>query len=104
MVIEFLKFPPIKEFTRYKKLNQLNITYLPIKKTIEKKVNRYINKGNLELAADLILTHYDYTRARVMLSSLEDTYREGPYIISFLKPHNWKSEIKRPYLFQDQSN
>jgi hypothetical protein len=45
--------------------------------------------------------HYDYARARVLLDSLPGDLREGPYLVSVLKP--LASTAPREYLFQNLS-
>ena len=53
-------------------------------------------------SAEWVLDHYDYARARALLDLVPRTSREGPYIVSVLKPLGSGDSISQ-YLFQDFS-
>jgi hypothetical protein len=74
--------------------HQLNVTYLPITKIPREK----------RPTPGWLLEHYDYARARAILSALPGDYRtDGPYIVSSLKPLSRVSRISGEYLYQDLS-
>jgi hypothetical protein len=75
--------------------HQLNITYLPVTKLPPPK-----DKPSTEW----LLEHYDYARARALLSVLPGAYRsDGPYIVSRLNPIKASEPIVGKYLYQDLS-
>jgi hypothetical protein len=99
-----LKFP---DMTRLETFNipqrTLNITYLPVRMPPERPVLDQLADEKYTSVAEWLLKQYDYERARVLLKDLAGAQREGPYIVSVLKPPAWNSSLSRPYLFQDQS-
>ena len=70
---------------------KLNVAYLPLE------ITPVSNPS-----ADWILDHYDYARARALLDLVPGTHREGPYIVSALKPLG-SGDSTSQYLFQDLS-
>lgn len=76
--------------SEYYRRNQLNITYLPL---------TVLPQGNA--TASWLLDHYDYARARFLLSSIHKPAGDGIYIVSCLKPLG--GPHSPPYLFQDLS-
>ena len=102
-IIEFLKFPAISEMVRYRAARELNITYIPTTGPMTKEVTDAISQERYDVAGSWVLQHYDYARARAMLSRLPREHRDGPYVISLLTPFDIKGTLARPYLFQDQS-
>jgi hypothetical protein len=83
----------ISKLRKYFPPNELNITYLPL---------------NLPppstISAEWILDHYNYARARYLLRTLRGSLRDGPYIISTLKPLSTFKTAPAKYLFQDMSS
>ncbi len=83
----------ISELEKYIPRQELNITYLPL---------------NLppppSPSAEWILDHYNYARARSLLRTLRRELRDGPYIISTLKPLSTFQTTPDKYLFQDMSS
>ena len=77
--------------------DQLNITYLPLKVHPPERLSPKEH-------TDWILQYYNYTRARVLLSALPGTHREGPYIASSPKPLSSAKLLFGPYLYQDLSS
>lgn len=53
--------------------------------------------------AEWLLEHYDFARARAILSGLEGTLRRGPYIVSTKAPATPGEPLARPLLIQDLS-
>lgn len=75
--------------------HQLNITYVPVTKKLP---------AQDRPTPATLLEHYDYARARAILSLLPGPYRtEGPYIISYLKPLSRMDQLQGKYLYQDLS-
>ena len=54
------------------------------------------------VSAEWILEKYDYARARTILRLLPGTHRDGPYIVSALRPLAAPTPLG-PVLFQDLS-
>ena len=104
-VEEYLRFP---DLTRLETFNiphrTLNITYLPLKVPPERPVLDQLADERYGEVAEWMLKQYDYERARVLLRGLPGTHREGPYIVSLLKPPTWNTPLSPPYLYQDQSS
>lgn len=71
--------------------SKLNVAYLPLE----------VAPGP-SISADWLLNHYDYVRARALLDVLPRSLREGPYIVSALRPLG-NSSAGGQYLFQDLS-
>jgi hypothetical protein len=111
-LIEYLKFPNVieleKNIQHYHRISlkkarrKLNITYLPIKDRHGQDILKNLTPDHYTEVAQWVLAHYDYARARVLLNNLPGDRREGPYIVSFLKPLSGDS-LSTPYLYQDQS-
>lgn len=101
---EYLKFPDMTRLETFDLPRRtLNITYLPIRMFPDQAVLKRLGDEQYGEVAEWILKQYDYERARVLLKDLAGAHREGPYIVSVLKPPTWNSSLSRPYLFQDQS-
>ncbi|HSV61094.1 MAG TPA: hypothetical protein VLJ19_19560 [Variovorax sp.] len=54
-------------------------------------------------SAQWILEHYDYARARAILARIDGTLRQGPYLVSVLKPVGTRGAMPEPVLVQDLS-
>jgi hypothetical protein len=109
---EYLKFPDVVQLEKYimrmdrvarqEARRQLNITYLPLTESPAADIRSQWAAGDYIPVAQWMLTHYDYARARVLLSKLSGEHLSGPYIVSVLKPPRGMGAV-RPLLFQDQS-
>jgi hypothetical protein len=86
--------PEIASLEQYVKRKDLNVAYLPVRAA----------PAQPPSAASL-LEHYDYARARSLLRYLPGANREGPYILSLLRPvgDGAGADALRPHLFQDLS-
>ncbi len=84
--------PDITILEEYYKHSELNITYLPVG-----------SAPGGTISVDWVLEHYDYGRARVLLNTISNDLRNGPYFISTLEPLSGKSELLSKYLYQDLS-
>ena len=102
---EYLKFPDIGRLETFNTSRRiLNITYLPVLALPGRQIlDRLVDEHHGEVA-EWILKQYDYERARTLLRGLPGSQRDGPYIVSFLKPPTWSGSPARPYLYQDQSS
>jgi hypothetical protein len=81
---------------------KLNITYM----LLEQKPPAELLKpggGAPDRIAEWALSHYDYARARSMLSSLPGGNGDGPYLISTLQPFIGRQGYRAGYLYQDLS-
>lgn len=75
-------------------LRELNVAYVPITTSPPER----------GVSTEWVLNNYDYVRARALLRGLPGELRDGPYIVSFLKPHGASATPSRPYLYQDLSS
>ena len=102
---EYLKFPDIARLEAFNTSRRtLNITYLPVLAVPGRQILDRLTDEHYSEIAEWVLKQYDYERARVLLRGLPGGQREGPYIVSFLKPPTWSGSPARPYLYQDQSS
>jgi hypothetical protein len=86
--------PEIASLEQYVKRKELNIAYLPVRTL----------PGQPPSTAG-VLESYDYARARSLLRYVPGANREGPYILSLLRPvgDSAGADVLRPHLFQDLS-
>jgi hypothetical protein len=87
--------PDIAALERYIPPRELNIAYVPLTAAPDR-----------QAAADRLLAQYDYARSRSILRFLAGGNREGPYIVSALRPLGGTAAtaaLPNPYLFQDLS-
>jgi hypothetical protein len=82
----------IENLDSYFPCSKLNVTYLPV-----------TGKPDTAPSSQWILDHYDYARARAVLDLLPGSHREGPYIVSLLRPAGQLQESLGPHLLQDLS-
>lgn len=111
-IIEYLRFPDVIELEqniqRYHRISRkearrkLNITYLPVKIIPGREILKQLAGDHYTEVAEWVLAHYDYERARVLLSDLPGDHQKGPYLLSFLKSQSG-TFLSPPYLYQDQS-
>jgi hypothetical protein len=89
--------PEIASLEQYLPRRDLNVAYLPVKVAPTQSVS-----------TEWILEQHDYARSRSLLRALPGTLREGPYIVSTMKPLGGTSErppaLSGQYLFQDLSS
>lgn len=85
--------PDVVSLELYLPRRELNITYVPIR----------IAPPTTRIGPDWVLEHYDYARARILLSKLSGDHREGPYIVSSLLPLTTATALSGQYLFQNLS-
>jgi hypothetical protein len=87
--------PEIARLEQYVARRELNIAYLPVTKALDGTIS-----------AEWVFENYDYARARSLLRLLPGGNREGPYIVSTLRPLGDAARGSTPsgqYLFQDLS-
>ena len=77
---------------RYIRPRRLNITYIPLRESPKPA------KSNTEWAEN-VLAVYDYATAQIMLNSVNQTYKHGPYLLSVLKPLS--EQDLSAYLWED---
>lgn len=87
----------LEEYIKEKK--ELNVVYLPMVKANPEADDDPKEK----LTPQWVLENYDFARASAILSKLEGTHRDGPYILSFFSPPLKKANTPRPYLAMDLS-
>jgi hypothetical protein len=68
----------------------LNMTYLPVDSDPPENID-----------ADWVLKHYDYSRARQILTSVRTARGRGPFIVSALQPLDGSAVIPTPNLIED---
>jgi hypothetical protein len=86
--------PEISRLEQYVPRQQLNVAYLPVGTRPEPRIT-----------AAKLLESYDYARARSILRFVPGATREGPYILSALRPIGVAGDASplERYLFQDLS-
>src|SRR5438445_45688 len=102
--------PPVGSFKGSLERFELNIAYLPLKDSPPVEFSKSCSElpcgtGNVAFA-QWVLDHYNYTRARVLLRAVPagGTHRNGPYIVSSLKPLSMTPTLPLPYLSQALSS
>jgi len=88
--------PDIASLEQYVQRRELNVAYVPVTSAPAGAVS-----------AEWMIEQYDYARARSLLRVLPGVRRDGPYIVSVLRPLGGTGEVARlpgPYLFQDLSS
>lgn len=87
--------PDIAALERYVPPAELNIAYVPVRALPDR-----------QTPPERLLADYDYARARSLLRLFPGGNREGPYIVSSLRPLGGTGAAvaaPNPYLFQDLS-
>lgn len=84
--------PAVAELEHYVDRERLNIAYLPVTETPPDRPS-----------AVWLLEHYDYARATALLSLVPGANRDGPYVLSSLRPPARGAVLARPFLFQSLS-
>ncbi len=82
----------VKGLEGYFKSSQLNVTYLPLQQAMEE-----------QLTVDSVLDHYDYARAKLLLSKIPGSHTTGSYILSSLSPLTAAASVQGSYLLEDLS-
>ena len=83
--------PDVRALEEYVPRSDLNVAYVPVKAA-----------PGTSVTAEWILDNYDYARARSLLRHLPGANRDGPYLVSALKPLAGGGGSQ--YLFQDLSS
>jgi hypothetical protein len=83
--------PDVRALEEYVPRSDLNVAYVPVKAA-----------PGTSVTAEWILDNYDYARARSLLRHLPGANRDGPYLVSVLKPLAGGGGSQ--YLFQDLSS
>lgn len=83
--------PEIARLEAHVPRQELNIAYVPV-----------TSPPPGAVSAEWILEKYDYARARTILRLLPGTHRDGPYVVSALRPLAAPTPLG-PVLFQDLS-
>ena len=87
--------PEILAYSPDKK--RINVLYIPVRLATD------VEEKSTAETARVILSNYDFARARLLLSSIDSKYQAGPYFVSRLQPLSVKERVEHPYLFQDLS-
>jgi hypothetical protein len=85
--------PDLVQLERYLEKPQLNAALLPV-----------LRRPTNDVSPAALLSRYDYARARVLLRAVGRSDRDGPYLVSSLKPLNEGAQVSGPYLVQDLSS
>jgi len=83
--------PDVRALEEYVPRSELNVAYVPVKAA-----------PGTSVTAEWILDNYDYARARSLLRHLPGANRDGPYLVSVLKP--LAGGAGSQYLLQDLSS
>lgn len=96
----------LKGIEAYLRLSQSIADLEPLLERRELNANHMPVNGPLpeNVTAQWLLDHYDYARARVILSRIDATFRRGPYLLSSLTAAGERQPISGPVLFQDLSS
>jgi hypothetical protein len=87
------QIPDIQSFSNDRVPSQLNVSYLLL-----------TAQAAAPLNADWVLDHYDYARSQVLLSAIQGSHPEGPYVVSTAGPLSGQPSIDRNCLYQDLSS
>lgn len=102
VIAAYLEIPETAPVERSLPRWQLNLTYLPVTEALPAELSSAT--ADPSAAAEWVLRHYDYGRARVILHGIPGAPRNGPYIVSQLKPLAGGEAVNGPFLFQDLSH
>lgn len=108
-IAAYLNYIPRRvDAERYVQPSQLNITYLCVTSAPPAAVID-VQEGDLsarddQSAAEWLLDHYDYNRARVILHSVRGAHPDGPYIVSARQPLSGAPVTAGGYVSQDLSH
>ena len=83
--------PEVRALEEYVPRSELNVAYVPVKAA-----------PRTGVTAEWVLDNYDYARARSLLRHLPGANRDGPYLVSVLKPLAGGGGSQ--YLLQDLSS
>lgn len=88
--------PDLVSLEQYLGPQAMNVTYIPL-----------VRAPTTTVTTEWLLDQYDYASARTVLRVLKGAHRDGPYILSLLKPVSGAEgccgTLAGPYLFQDLS-
>jgi hypothetical protein len=87
------QIPDIQSFSNDRTPSQLNISYLLL--TAE---------AASPMSVDWVLDHYDYARSQVLLSAIQGSHPQGPYVVSTAGPLSGRTSIDKNCLYQDLSS
>jgi hypothetical protein len=76
-------------------LRDLNVTWLPLTE---------LPRTEDQYAAEWLLKHYDWERARDFLTRLPGDHLDGPYIVTYGEPLSDVDVLEKDYLYQDLSS
>ena len=85
--------PDVAALEHYVPRAELNVAYAPVR-----------NAPGATVSATLILDDYDYARARSLLRHLPGSHRDGPYLVSALRPLGGGGTPPGQHLLQDLSS
>jgi hypothetical protein len=95
----------ISEMEDYYPRRQLNITYLMVTEAVPDLVaGPGAGAAGTSGAAQWVVEHYNYARARAVLATVPGEHRDGPYIVSYRLPLTGSPLLASGYLLQDLSH
>lgn len=95
VVRAFLRMvPEINRLEKYIPPSQLNVAYLPV-------TNLPADTLSGDKFEAFVLENYDYARSRAILRLIPGIHRDGPYILSSLRPVTGLTELEKPYIEED---
>jgi hypothetical protein len=98
-LISISSLPSTRKMRRSFSREALNITYVPLTKSVDITSHPTDRKTAL-----IMLNAYNYPRGRSLIDKIDPTLRSGPYIISVLKPLTLTAGVPDKFLFQDLSS
>lgn len=84
--------PELAGLEQYVPRAELNVAYMPV-----------TSAPGARPSAEWLLDHYDYARARSLLRHVPGAHRDGPYLVSTLRPLGRSGAPMGQHLFQDLS-
>lgn len=84
--------PELAGLEQYVPRAELNVAYMPV-----------TGAPGARPSAEWLLDHYDYARARSLLRHVPGAHRDGPYLVSTLRPLGRTGAPMGQHLFQDLS-
>jgi hypothetical protein len=95
VIKEYLRLcPALADMKTVLAPKQLNANYLPVMTLPGEKA---------QVTPEWLLTNYDFTHARAILSTVPGSHLRGPYILSVQKPVDPRATASGPQFFQDLS-
>lgn len=91
-VLALFDFDSAEELARYLSKNEINVMYLPL-----------VTSAETSLPPQEVIASYDYARAKSLLRVVDETFSDGPYIVSTEVPLTRLNSRPEHLILQDLS-